>query len=475
MPPLAMRQQVWSGHQEGPLSLALDAAGLATWEWHLPSGEARWNARHFELLGYEPGEVQPGYEALIARVHPADRAAVETLLEQALARGSDYAATFKALRPDGSIRWLEARGRFDRDAAGQAEFSYGVVLDATTEQLLRESEARFRMTLQNAPITVATLDRDLRYTWIYNTRHGFSPDMVIGRRPDELIPPADAAELMDLLQRVLDTGQPEVREVSGETRGRSWHYSDYVEPVLDAAGRIQGLSVAMIEITERKEAEAALRNAKVDLERRVETRTAELVGLAASLQSERHRLCGVLEALPAYVVLMTPEHRITFANRDFERRFGKPPDTTCHAHLFQQEEPCEGCETIRVLETLASQQCEWRGPDGHDYEVSTYPFVDTDGSRLMLRVGIDITHRKQAEVALLQRTRQLAHLAAELTMAEHHERKRLAQVLHDGLQQLLVAAKYAWGPWRGPVTAGSRRRSTTWRSCSSIPSRRPAP
>jgi len=449
MPPPAMRQQAWNGHQEGPLALALDAAGLATWEWHLPSGEVRWNARHFELLGYGLGEVEPSYETWIARVHPADRAATEALLEQALAQGSHYAATFRVLRPDGSIRWVEARGRFDCDAAGKPEFSYGVVLDVTTEQLLRESEARFRMTLKNAPITVATLDRNLRYTWVYNTRHGFSADMVIGRRPDELIPVADAAELMDLLQRVLDTGKPEMREVSGETRGRPWHYSDYVEPVQDAAGRISGLNVAMIEITERKEAEAALRNAKAELEHRVESRTAELVGLTASLQSELRRLYDVLEALPAYVVLLTPEHRITFTNRDFEQRFGKPPDTTCHAHLFQREEPCEGCESIRVLQTLASHQCEWHGPDGHDYEVSTYPFLDTDGSRLLLRVGIDITHRKQAEVALLQRTRQLAHLAAELTMAEHHERKRLAQVLHDGLQQLLVAAKYRLGALEG--------------------------
>lgn len=449
MTPPAMRQQVWSGHQEAPLALALDAAGLATWEWHIPSGEARWNARHFELLGYEAGEIEPSYEAWIARVHPADRAATLALLEQALARGPEYAAAFRVLRPDGSIRWVEARGRFDRDAAGKPEFSYGVVLDVTAEQQLRESEARFRMTLKNAPITVATLDRDLRYTWIYNTRHGFSADMVLGRRPDELIPADDAAELMDLLQRVLDTGQPEVREVSGETQGRPWHYSDYVEPVLDAAGRIQGLNVAMIEITERKEAEAALRNAKVELEHRVEARTAELVGLAASLQSERRRLYDVLEALPAYVVLLTPDHRITFANRDFERRFGKPLDTTCHAHLFQRAQPCDTCESTRVLETFVPHQCEWRGPDGHDYEVSTYPFVDTDGSQLMLRVGIDISHRKQAELALLQRTHQLAHLAAELTMAEHHERKRLAQVLHDGLQQLLVAAKYRVGALEG--------------------------
>lgn len=50
---------------------------------------------------------------------------------------------------------------------------------------LQESEERFRIALQNSPITVATLDKDLRYTWAYHTRHGFRPEDVLGKRPDE--------------------------------------------------------------------------------------------------------------------------------------------------------------------------------------------------------------------------------------------------------------------------------------------------
>jgi CheY-like chemotaxis protein len=43
---------------------------------------------------------------------------------------------------------------------------------------------------------------------------------------------------------------------------------------------------------------------------------------------------------------------------------------------------------------------------------------------------------------LNQRSNQLRKLADDLTLAEHRERQRLAQVLHDGLQQILVAAKF---------------------------------
>lgn len=54
----------------------------------------------------------------------------------------------------------------------------------------------------------------------------------------------------------------------------------------------------------------------------------------------------------------------------------------------------------------------------------------------------EAARRSQAEQVLHERSEQLRLLASELTMAEHRERQRLAQVLHDGLQQILVAAKF---------------------------------
>ncbi|MBI5567000.1 MAG: GAF domain-containing protein, partial [Chloroflexi bacterium] len=123
---------------------------------------------------------------------------------------------------------------------------------------LQRSEERFHITLQNAPITVATLDRDLRYTWVYNTRHGFKPEQVLGKRPDELIPPDEAAELMTLLNRALHTGATVQGEVSGHTRGVRWVYDVTAEPLRDTAGRVIGLTIANIDIAERKQREAQL-------------------------------------------------------------------------------------------------------------------------------------------------------------------------------------------------------------------------
>ena len=157
-----------------------------------------------------------------------------------------------------------------------------------------------------------------------------------------------------------------------------------------------------------------IRQSRDELEARVLERTQELMNVVAALQdtmaeraraeeqanAERQRFNDVLETLPAYVCLLTPDYQMPFANKVFRDRFGYSPDRKCYEFLFGRSEPCEVCETYTVLKTMAPQGWEWTGPDNRTYDVFDFPFTDTDGSPLILEMGIDITERKQAEKAL---------------------------------------------------------------------------
>ncbi|MHB9106044.1 MAG: ATP-binding protein [Armatimonadota bacterium] len=116
---------------EERLRLALQAGGMGTWDWHVPSDESIWNDTHYRMFGYEPGTVVPSYRLWVDGVHPDDRAYVESVLQRAMEQGSDYSAEYRVVWPDGTLRWIEVRGRFERDAAGQPIRSYGVALDTT--------------------------------------------------------------------------------------------------------------------------------------------------------------------------------------------------------------------------------------------------------------------------------------------------------------------------------------------------------
>ncbi len=159
-----------------------------------------------------------------------------------------------------------------------------------------------------------------------------------------------------------------------------------------------------VDITTQKKAEQALREARDEMEQRVADRTQELSLANDQLQKERQRFNDVLEMLPAYLILLTPDYKATFANRFFRERFGESHGRPCYEFLFGRKEPCEICETFKVLQTKKPAQWEWTGPDGHIYAVHDFPFTDVDGSNLILEMGIDITERKLAEAQLRLQT-----------------------------------------------------------------------
>ena len=126
----------------------------------------------------------------------------------------------------------------------------------------------------------------------------------------------------------------------------------------------------------------------------------ERVRSFAALQAERQRFIDVLNMMPAYVVLLTPDYHVPFANRFFEQRFGRAQGRRCYEYLFNLSELCKVCRTFDVLKTKAPLQWEWLGPDGRNYDIHDFPFTDTDGSTLIMEVGLDVTDIRKAREEL---------------------------------------------------------------------------
>ncbi|HVP42896.1 MAG TPA: PAS domain S-box protein [Terriglobales bacterium] len=114
-------------------------------------------------------------------------------------------------------------------------------------------------------------------------------------------------------------------------------------------------------------------------------------------EAEYRRLLDVLDVLPAYVILLTSDYHVAFSNRVFRERFGESQGRRCYEFLFQRDQPCEICETYKVLRTMSPLEWKWQGPDGRDYDIYDFPFPDADGSTLILEMGLDVSERKKAE------------------------------------------------------------------------------
>ena len=80
---------------------------------------------------------------------------------------------------------------------------------------------------------------------------------------------------------------------------------------------------------------------------RVQERTAQLRNAKELVESERQRFQNVLDQLPAYLVLLSPDYRVSFANRFFEERFEQVRGPACYEYLFHRAKPCASAKPTR--------------------------------------------------------------------------------------------------------------------------------
>ncbi len=163
------------------------------------------------------------------------------------------------LRPDGGIRialWNSANIYDTEGTTLLATIAQGqdITERKEAEAALRESEQRFRLALRNAPVTVAMMDRDLRYVWAYNQKTA-PQDGIVGRTDADIFTSGEAAHLTEIKRRVLEE-DVEVREQMWLDRPGGPIYLDvYFEPFHDETGSVTGVGIATVDLTRRRLAE----------------------------------------------------------------------------------------------------------------------------------------------------------------------------------------------------------------------------
>jgi PAS domain S-box-containing protein len=117
------------------LSLALEAGGLGTWRSNLRTGETDWDAKVEQLFGLGPGEFDGTYETYVSLLHPEDAPEVLATVEAAVASKSAYVVDHRVVWPDGSVHWLQGKGRAILDDDGEVVGTIGCVADVTEQMI----------------------------------------------------------------------------------------------------------------------------------------------------------------------------------------------------------------------------------------------------------------------------------------------------------------------------------------------------
>jgi PAS domain S-box-containing protein len=135
-------------------SAALEAGRMGIWRWDIPSGRVHWSPSLEALHGLAPGTFAGTFEAFQADIHPDDRATVLAAVTRAVQTRADHHLEYRIVRPDGAVRWVEARGRLVTDALGRPARMLGVCLDVTDRKTAeRELDERRREAEITAELT----------------------------------------------------------------------------------------------------------------------------------------------------------------------------------------------------------------------------------------------------------------------------------------------------------------------------------
>ena len=128
------------------LAPAADAGGVGVWDCELPSGRMVWNDVMHQVYQTDPATFKPTLEQQLARVHPADRQAVDELFQRCARDGTIYQSEHRILVGDGRRRHVRTRAMITRDAQNRPVRAIGTTIDITNEkeeakELLRAKEA----------------------------------------------------------------------------------------------------------------------------------------------------------------------------------------------------------------------------------------------------------------------------------------------------------------------------------------------
>jgi PAS domain S-box-containing protein len=264
-----------------------------------------------------PPDTNDTHEDWVARLHPDDRArTVQRFLDAVQGTADQFSYQYRIIRPiDGQIRWIATEARIERSADGQPLRLVGAHIDITdlavAKEALRESEERFRLIANSAPVPmwVTKIDRTrafanqayLEFLGVaYEAALAFDWRKILHAEDAERVVKESIAGEASLKPFVLEA---RYRRADGQWR---WMRSES-QPRWDPTGQHIGFIGVAHDVTVAKEAEIELRRVNETLEERIRERTSQL-------QANEAQLRTILETSNQYQGLLDLQGRVLYAN-----------------------------------------------------------------------------------------------------------------------------------------------------------------
>ena len=272
--------------QQQRLRVALEASAGGSWTWVAATNHVDWDERFRPLYGFPPDQPATS-DAWLTRVHDDDRPRLLALRQEIWTSKTkdSWETTFRIVRPDGSVAWIQSRGRVDRDAAGNVTRLTGLDLDfnqhrqselALQARRDEEHDRALRTLLETATQGIVSVDERGVIVTANNAFHamfGWASGDLVGQPIDRAMPSAfrDVHERHGGLQLV------------GVRKNGSTFPIEVAVNHVATPGGIRAFAF-VTDITDRQRAASALQERTAELEHR----TTQLSQMASDVTLAEH-------------------------------------------------------------------------------------------------------------------------------------------------------------------------------------------
>lgn len=286
------------------LAAALSASQTGTFIWDIPTNTLQWDQELNRLFGLSLSKTARDIPEFFALVHPDDRARIAEACERCTRFGHDFHEEFRVTWPDGSIHWLEDKGKTFFGPDGKPVYMTGACVDVTarkkSEQAIRVARERFELVRRVSGVGFWFCDLPFgRLDWDHRVKEhfGLPPDAAVTIDTFyERIHPEDRERTRRAVEIATTRNEPydiEYRTVGvdGSVRWIRAIGTAYLSD--NGGGRFDGITV---DITENVVSRELLQNRRAELEHLVAQRTSKLQETVEELEKFSYSISHDLRA-----------------------------------------------------------------------------------------------------------------------------------------------------------------------------------